>query len=138
VTLAVAGLGLAGCGDGRLSSGDFLARADAVCAAYRSAVARLPRPETFAQTAQLVDESLPLYESALRKLASLRPPPEEESATHAWLAADRRVIATMRALRAAAKRRDAPLLLAAASRVRAATSSSRAAAARLGLQICAK
>src|SRR5690349_15501663 len=51
---------LAGCGDGRLSHGDFVKRADAVCTAYNNATSATKRPRTYAQIVAYVRKTLPL------------------------------------------------------------------------------
>jgi hypothetical protein len=84
-----------------------------------------------------VDRTLPLYTAALRALRDLRVPHADAATVRAWLAADTRVEAALRALGAAAERRDFPSTAAASSAVVRAGADSRRAAATIGLRVCA-
>lgn len=127
----------AGCGGGRLSHGDFVKRADAVCSAYNARVKpRVITPRSYNAIERYVDSTLPLYTAALEKLSALQPPSTDEQAVRAWLAADRRVARAVHALGVAAQRRNFPAVSAAASRAQLAASESRQAAAGLGLHVC--
>jgi hypothetical protein len=139
--LAAAGLTVllaaaAGCGGGRLSHGDFVKKADAVCSAYRSQTPPLLSPRSYDAVVAWGRKTLPLYAGALEKLRGLQPPQADEQTVHTWLAADTRVQAATRDLVVAAQKRDYPSLSAAASRAQLAGSESRQAATTLGLQVC--
>jgi hypothetical protein len=139
VTVALLGaavLTLAGCGDGRLSHGDFVARADAVCSAYDAKVVLLSRPKTYDDVVAYVAHTLPLYVAALDKLDALDPPAADEAAVKRWLAADRKVETAVRSLRDAAMRHDPAATNNASEQVQAASVASRRAAAALGLKVC--
>lgn len=129
---------VAGCGGGGLSHSEFVKRADAVCSAYRSQTKAQLRPHTYTEIVGYVDQTLPLYEAALRKLAALEPPSSDAAAVKAWLAADRRVAKATRELGVGAQQRDFPTVTAAASRASLAGSQSRQAAAALGMHVCAR
>ena len=136
---AAAGLTLlvvAGCGGGRLSHGDFVKKADAVCSAYRSQTPPLLSPKSYDAVVAWGQETLPLYAAALQKLRGLQPPQADQQTVRTWLAADARVQGATRDLVAAAQKRDYPSLSAAASRAQLAGSESRQAATTLGLQVC--
>ena len=63
----------AGCGGGRLSHGDFVKRADAVCSAYNARVKpRVITPRSYDAIERYVNSSLPLYLAALQKLLPSR------------------------------------------------------------------
>jgi hypothetical protein len=127
----------AGCGGGRLSHGDFVKRADAVCSAYNARVKpRVITPRSYDAIERYVDSRLPLYMAALEKLSALEPPSSDAQAARAWLAADRRVARAVRALGVAAQQRNFPAVSAAASRAQLAASESRQAASALGLHVC--
>jgi len=128
----------AGCGSGgRLSHGDFVKRADAVCSAYNARVKpRVITPRSYDAIERYVSETLPLYTAALQKLSALKPPSSDAQAVRAWLAADRRVARAVRALGVAAQQRNFPAVGAAASRAQLAASESRQAAATLGMHVC--
>jgi hypothetical protein len=137
--LAAAGLSVvvaAGCGGGRLSHGDFVKKADAVCSAYRSQTPPLVTPRSYDAVVAWGRETLPLYAAALQKLRALQPPQTDADAVRTWLAADAKVQKAVRDLVAAAQKRDFPSLSAAASRAQLAGNESRAAATTLGLQVC--
>ena len=85
-----------------------------------------------------MQQTLPIYEAALRRLEALEPPSRDAQAVRAWLAADRRVAKAVHDLGDGAKRRDFPTVTAAASRAELAGSQSRRAAAALGMQVCAR
>jgi hypothetical protein len=112
-------------------------RADAVCSAYASQTKGLTQPRSYTQVENYVSKTLPLYEAALRKLETLKPPAGDAVAVKAWLAADRRVGKALRNLGDAARRRDFPSVTAAASQAQLAGSQSRQAAAALGMRVCA-
>ncbi|HEY2373884.1 MAG TPA: hypothetical protein VGH82_15280 [Gaiellaceae bacterium] len=127
----------AGCGGGRLSHGDFVKRADAVCSAYNARVKpRVITPRSYDAIERYVDGTLPLYMAALQKLSALQPPSSDVQAARTWLAADRRVARAVRALGVAAQQRNFPAVSAAASRAQLAASESRQAAAGLGMRVC--
>jgi hypothetical protein len=126
----------AGCGGGRLSHGEFVKRADAICSAYRAQTAPVTAPRSYRAIVAWGRRTLPIYAAALQKLSTLKPPAAEEARVRAWLAADRAVQRASRALVAAALRHDYPSVTAAASRAQLAGSRSRAAASTLGFQVC--
>ena len=131
-------LAVAGCGGGRLSHGDFVKHADAVCSAYNARVKpRVITPRSYDAIERYVESTLPLYMAALEKLSALQPPSADTQAVRAWLAADRRVARAVRALGVAAQQRNFPAVSAAASRAQLAASESRQAAVGLGMQVCA-
>jgi hypothetical protein len=96
------------------------------------------RPRSYAQIVDYVGKTLPLYEAALDKLETLKPPSGDEVEVRSWLAADRRVARATRELGVAAQRRDFPSVTAAASRAELAGSDGRQAAAGLGMRVCAQ
>jgi hypothetical protein len=139
VTVALAGaaaLTLAGCGSGRLSHGDFVRKADAVCSAYQAKVEILTHPTSYDDVIAYVEKTLPLYVAALDKLRALEPPPSDEAAVKVWLAANRKVEAAVENLREAAMRHDPAATNDASAAVQAASLASRKTAAALGLAVC--
>jgi hypothetical protein len=140
VTVAVMGasvLVVAGCGGGRLSHDDFVARADAVCTAYQQKVALLTHARSYDDVIAYADKTIPLYMAALDKLRALRPPTSDEAAVRRWLAADDRVAAAIGRLREAAMRHDPAATNDASAEMQAAGLAGTRAAAALGLQSCA-
>jgi hypothetical protein len=140
VTVALAGaatLAAAGCGGGRLSHGAFVQRADAICSAYDAQVKLLARPTSFAAVTAYVDRTLPLHVAATDDLRALKPPQQDAAAVRAWLAADGRVAAALRTLRAAAMRHDLAATNAASDALQAASLAARRAAGDVGLETCA-
>jgi hypothetical protein len=140
VTFALAGasvLLVTGCGGGRLSHDDFVARADAVCSAYQNKVALLTHVRTYDDVIAYADKTLPLYMAALDKLRALRPPSSDEPAVRRWLAADGKVARAIGRLREAAMRHDPAATNDASAEVQAAGLAGTSAAAALGLQSCA-
>ncbi len=138
LTVAAAAVALAGCGSGRLSHGDYVTRADAVCAAYDARVQLLTRPQGYAAIVAYVDRTLPLYVAALEQLRALKPPSGDEAAAAAWLRADGQVVAAVQRLRRAALQKDPGATNDAATAVQAASLASRRAATALGLETCAQ
>lgn len=137
VLVAGAALALAGCGDGRLSHAAYVEHADAVCSAFAARVPLLTRPKSYDAVVAYVERTLPLYADALDKLRALRPPRADEASVEAWLAADGRVAAALRTLRAAALRKDPAATNDAANALQARSLEARKAASALGLQTCA-
>jgi len=137
IALAGAAVALAGCGDGRLSHDAYLRRADAVCSAYAAKVTLLTHPRNFDAVVAYVDRTLPLYVAAVDHVQALKPPQDDEAAVRIWLAADTKVQAELRNLRAAAMRHDLAATNDAANALQAASLSARQAAQELGLQTCA-
>ena len=113
-------------------------RADAICTAWVHAAGPTAHPKSYAAVVTYVQRTLPLYESALRKLEALDPPSDDALTVHTWLAADRRVAKAIRDLGTAAERRDFPSVNAAATRAELAGSAGRQAASQLGLQVCGR
>jgi len=127
---------VAGCGDGTLSHGDFVRKADAICVAYRDATKNTAEPRTYDEIVLFVRKTLPLYEAALRKLETLKPPSRDADAVRAWLAADRAVAKATRDLGDAGSRRSYPAVTAAFGRAELASSRARRAASDLGMKVC--
>jgi hypothetical protein len=139
-TLALAGaavLIVAGCGGGRLSHDDYVARADAVCSAYQKKVGLLTHAHSYDDVIAYADRTLPLYMAALDKLRALRPPSSDEAAVRTWLAADGKVADEIGRLRDAAMRHDPAATNDASAAMQAAGLDGTRAAAALGLQTCA-
>jgi hypothetical protein len=109
-----------------------------VCSAYTSQTKGLAQPRSYTKIVQYVSKTLPIYEAALRKLETLKPPSNDAAAVKAWLAADRRVAKAVRNLGDAARRRDFPSVTATASEAQLAGNQSRQAAAALGMHVCAQ
>ncbi len=140
VLLATAGaLVIAGCGSGgRLSHGDFVKRADAVCTAFRATTARIARPRTYKDIVAYVGRTRPLYEAARLQLQRLKPPAKDEPVIRTWLAADKQISDALGSLGDAALRHDFPAVTAAAGQIQAEGVASRHAAQALGLQVCSQ
>jgi hypothetical protein len=136
---ATTALAAAGCGSGgRLSHGDFVKRADAVCAAFQDSSQAIARPRTYKDIVVYVRKTRPLYEAARIKLTALKPPAKDEPAFRSWLAADKRISLALGDLGNAAIRHDFPGVSAAAGRVQSNGVTSRHAAEALGLQVCSR
>jgi len=127
---------LAGCGG--LSHGAFVRRADAVCSAYAAGAQPLPKPKRYAQVVAYVDRNLPLYDAALRKLETLKPPTQDRAAVQQWLGADRHVAAALKALGEAALRHDYPAVTAAIEALQSAGLASSRAADTVGFRVCGR
>jgi len=126
----------AGCGGGRLSHGEFVKRADAICSAYHAETPPITTPRSYGAILRWGRTTLPIYAAALQKLEKLQPPAGDEDAVRAWLASDRKVERAVRDLIVAAQRRDFPSVSDAASRAQLAGSESRSAATSLGMTVC--
>ena len=109
-----------------------------MCSAYTSQTKGLLQPRSYTKIVQYVSKTLPIYEAALRRLETLKPPSSDAATVKAWLAADRRVATALRNLGMAGERRDFPSVTAAASDAQLAGSQSRQAAAVLGMHVCAQ
>ncbi|HWX08831.1 MAG TPA: hypothetical protein VNY33_02540 [Gaiellaceae bacterium] len=130
---------LAGCGGGgRLSHGDFVQRADAVCLAFRAAAGSTARPSTYDEIVTYVNKTLPLYEAARLKLVALKPPASDAATVRDWLAADQRIATALHDLGEAALRRDFTAVSTAAATVQSEGVTSRRAAAALGTKVCSQ
>ena len=135
---AIAGTLSACGGGGRLSHGDFVRRADAICSAFRATAVPIARPRNYAAIVAYVNKTLPLYEAARRKLEALQPPAKDEASARTWLAADRGIAKALHDLGEAGLRRDFAGVSAAAGTVQAEGVTSRDAATALGLQVCSQ
>jgi hypothetical protein len=136
---ATGAVATSGCGSGgRLSHGDYVKHADAVCSAFRSSTQAIARPRTYKDIVAYVRKTRPLYEAARLKLVALKPPSKDDAAVRAWLAADKQISAALGDLGTAALRHDFPAVTAAAGRVQAEGVTSRRAAETLGLKVCSQ
>ena len=112
-------------------------RAGAICVAYVSkAGSPVPHPRSYAEIVDFVNENLPLYEAALRKLEALKPSSADEVAFRKWLADDREAASALRALGLAGQRHDFPGAAAAVDRLQTAALASRNDADALGIIAC--
>ena len=134
-TLLVAGCGGGG---GRLSHGDFVQHADAVCTAFHASIDRVSRPRTYKDIVAYVRKTRPLYEAARLKLEHLKPPLKDGPVVRTWLTADKQISIALGDLGDAALRHDFPAVTAAAGQIQAEGVASRHAAQALGLTVCAQ
>ena len=86
----------------RLSRTEFLERADAVCAEYDRRLAKLPRPESIEDVAELAARALPIAREGVRELRALEPPNELRPQVDRWLERNDENVAKMEDLREAA------------------------------------
>lgn len=105
----VVALAAAGCGgdDGeRLSKGEFLRRADAVCSKYEARLDALGQPTNVKQLRAFADKALPIAKEGREELGELRPPAELEDTYDAWLEQGDEAIEIVERLRDAAADND--------------------------------
>jgi hypothetical protein len=86
--LGALALGAAGCGgDGgdRLSKGEFIRQADAVCTKYEARLDALGQPTNVTELRAFADKALPIAKDGREELGKLEPPAELEDTYDAWL-----------------------------------------------------
>ena len=110
-TFAVVSL-LAACGSSRLSHGEYVKRANTICAGYDAKVKKLA------------------------KLEALKPPKDNEVTVDQWLATDRRIAKDVEAIASAAKARRIPAVQTATQRASLDNTASDRLAKELGLSSC--
>ncbi len=132
---------LAGCGGGgggeRLSHDEYVAKADAICAALVKEQKTLPSPSSIAEIPGYVDQALPMVDSALARIRALRPPKELEEGVGRWLAATAETRDQLAKLRAAAAKGDQAEVNTVAAKGTDLDSSRDAIAREIGLTTCA-
>ena len=110
IMLAVAAaLAVAGCaddGDGRLSKGEYVRAADAICAEYERRLARLPEPRNVEELARLTEQALPIAREGVTRLRGLEPPQELTSRVEEWLERNEENVRTIERMRDAARAGD--------------------------------
>jgi hypothetical protein len=130
---------LAGCG-GSYTKGDFIARADAICASavrQTRSIAPVSAPQSLNALAQYVSQVSPVVQSEVSQLRALRRPgggARDRAALTAYLAASAQVAGYWRELGAAATRGDAQGVASAEAALRATPVASLAAG--YGLHSC--
>ena len=134
LTLAV--VALAGCGNGRLSHGKYVERANAICSQYNASVRKLRRPTTVVEVEAFARRTGRLYRRALAELEALRPAKEDEATVATLLATDRRIARDVDAVEAAAHSRRIPAVRAATAKVTVDSHRSDSLAKLLGLTDC--
>ena len=134
-TAAVASL-LAGCGSSRLSHGDYVKRANAICAAYDAKVKKLAKPRSVTEIEKYAQSVLVQYRDALAKLEALKPPKDDQVIVDQWLATDRRIAKDVEAILSAARARRIPAVQTATQRASLDNTASDRLAKELGLGSC--
>jgi hypothetical protein len=137
VALAACVLALAGCGSHAETKQDFVARADAICAATTRELrtAAGTPPSGVPAVARYLGDVIPLLERELKQLRALPRPAARRAELDRYLAAQAQIVARYRTLAGAVRHGDAG----AVNRVLAALQSSPAAglASSYGLSDCA-
>ena len=109
VAVAIGALsGCSGDGDGgdRLSRGEFVAQADAICRFYEARLEALRQPTNEAELRTFADKALPIAKEGRKDLGELRPPEELEATYDAWLEEGDEAIEIVERLRDAAAEGD--------------------------------
>ena len=109
--LALTAVLLAGCGgDSRLSRGQFVQRANAICVKYEQKVTRAMagiNPGDQSQLAGAIDKALPLIREGNDELRALKPPQKLAERFDRWLRIADDEVAAARELRDALRKNDA-------------------------------
>ena len=134
-TAAVVSL-LAVCGSSRLSHGDYVKRANAICADYDTTVKKLAKPRSVTEIEKYARRVLVQYREALAKLEALKPPKDDQVTVDQWLATDRRIAKDVEAIASAAKARRIPAVQTATQRASLDNTASDRLAKELGLSSC--
>lgn len=140
LALAVAAAALAaGCGGaGRLSRGDYVKKADAICAKYNRQIRALRQPRTIGGISAFVAKAIPIARRGDGELRSLEPPRGDEATVKEWLAANDGVVEAIERLGAAARRDDRPGIRKALRQGNRANERAKRLARHLGLRVCAR
>jgi hypothetical protein len=103
-TVVVLGaLAAGGCGDGdRLSRGELVREATAICTPVRRQLVALQEPQTLPELAVYAQEAGDLTEGGLEQLQELRPPEALEAAYNGYLGRAEQVVELLDELEAAA------------------------------------
>jgi hypothetical protein len=104
---------LAGCGGGegeRLTRGEWVASADAICTDANRELNALAEPTTPAELAELTSQAVEISERQLERLRDLRPPEEAEEDYATMLDLTEEQIEAARGIVEAAERRDAAMV----------------------------
>jgi hypothetical protein len=108
--LALTAVLLAGCGgDSRLSRGQFVQRANAICVKYEQKVTRAMagiNPGDQSQLAGAIDKALPVIRKGNDELRALKPPQKLEERFDRWLKIADDEVAAARELRDALRKND--------------------------------
>ena len=134
-TFAVVSL-LAACGSSRLSHGEYVKRANTICAGYDAKVKKLAKPQSVTEIETYARRVLAQYREALAKLEALKPPKGNEVTVDQWLATDRRIAKDVEAIASAAKARRIPAVQTATQRASLDNTASDRLAKELGLSSC--
>lgn len=131
---------LAGCGDdGRMSTEELRAEANAICAETERRLRDLPPPEDSAEgVAAYAERAIPILDERLERLGELRPPEDEETPYDALLEEAGTELEALRDLRRAAQEEDQGAAADAASRGRVATVRVNVLAVRLEARDCVR
>ena len=142
--IVVATLVLAGCGGGGSSGGDrlsraqYAAKADAICGKYNAKTKSLGNAKNLAELAKVFDRALPLLDSAIAELRTLKPPASEQNDVDRWLAQSEVAKHDLQEMRDKARAKDLKAVQNAFARASADNKESNRLAAKLGLKVCAK
>ena len=137
LSAAAAATLLSGCGSSRLSHGEFVKQANAICTEYTPKLKPLGRPQSVTEIETYAKSVLARYRAALTRLEALKPPKDDEVTVGLWLAADRRIEKDFEAIASAAQARRIPAVQAVTQRVTAHNAQSNRLARELGLTACA-
>jgi hypothetical protein len=109
VVATVLAFAVAGCGggsNGRLSHGEFVKRADALCRTSVAKLRQLPNPKTLPQLVTYLKQARPIQETFLADSRKLRPPAKDEADWRRAIAFDEQVLRYYDEMAAAVNRGD--------------------------------
>jgi hypothetical protein len=130
---------VAGCGSGggdRLSRGEFVSQADAICEEYEGKLDALGAPQNAEQLGEFADQALPIAREGRDKLGELRPPEDLEGTYDDWLEQGDRSIELVEDLQDAAEDQDSAEIQRIAQRAEAIDSEANRLAGELGFEQC--
>ena len=136
ITTAAAVSLLAGCGSSRLSHGEYVKHADAICADYDATAKKMAKPHSVTEIEKYARRVLVRYREALAKLEALKPPKDDQVTVDQWLATDRRIAKDFEAIATAARARRIPAVQTAAQRASRDIAASDRLAKELGVPGC--
>ncbi len=122
----------------RLSHGEFVKQANAICANYNKRINALGEPKSISDLVGFADKALPIAKEDVGKFKKLNPPKEDEAGWKAYGAEGDKVIAAIGDLRNAAKKSDAAAIQRIGNEAQAESAHSKKIAQDAGLSECAK
>jgi hypothetical protein len=132
------GGGSGGGGGERLSRADYASKADAICRKSNKRTKSIGNVRNLSDLAKAFDRALPILESALAELRTLKPPEKEQHTVSLWLAQSQVLKRDLEQIRDRARAKDLKSVQSLFAKAQSDDQRGNELARKLGMKVCSK